>query len=198
MNGGQFLEDNYKELTTMSKRWGGSDWSELLSYYTIWLNKNWFVKMNPIPHVDQMRFSQSWLKNNSKWWNSEFNKLRAVNNNAGTREEDDEFGFDESQIVDDDERFEYNDMIELNAEPLPDDIKSWIIDIHSNFSEVESEKIIKIRSIYLQLPTHEKVLYDLYFTNMLTMRQIGHKLDLPLTSVFMMINELKEKIKGLV
>jgi predicted DNA-binding protein YlxM (UPF0122 family) len=52
-----------------------------------------------------------------------------------------------------------------------------------------------MRKIYLTLDTHQRVLWDLYFSQMLSMRAIGKKLDLPLSAVYNMVVELKSEIK---
>ena len=189
MRGGDFITDNYTELKVMSKRWGGLDWVDLLSYYTIWIEKNW-PRMILLPHNDQMRFSQTWLKNNAKWYNSEYNKSKVVNNLQSPTDDE---GDNLEPLYDTEPG--YDDMIELRSESLPEDIKVWLFDLSQNFPERDVERLVKMRYIYLQLQTHEKVLWDLYFTQMMTMRDIGDKLKLPLTSVHIMIGELKQKIK---
>lgn len=193
MNGEIFIVGNYNQLKLMSRRWGGGDWVDLLSYYTIWIDKNWY-KIVSLPHEDQMKFSQTWLKNNSKWYNSEYNKMKAVNNlNPPTDDSDMDL-----EPLQPDYEPGYDDMIELRSETLPEDIKVWLFDLSTNFSEKDVERLVKMRSIYLELLTHEKVLWDLYFSQMMTMRNISEKLNLPLTSVHLMINDLKTKIKELV
>ncbi len=195
MRGEVFIIDNYKQLKLMSRRWGGGDWVDLLSYYTIWIDKNWLRLVN-LPHDDQMKFSQTWLKNNSKWNNSEYNKMRAVNNlNSVTDNDDSDVNLEPLQI---DYEPGYDDMIELRSETLPEDIKIWLFDLSQNFEEKDVERLVKMRAIYLELQTHERVLWDLYFTQMMTMRDISGKLKLPLTSIHLMIGELKTKIKELV
>jgi predicted DNA-binding protein YlxM (UPF0122 family) len=52
-----------------------------------------------------------------------------------------------------------------------------------------------MRKIYLTLDTHQRVLWDLYFSQMLSMRAIGKRLDLPLSAVYNMVVELKSEIK---
>ena len=189
MRGGDFITDNYIELKVMSKRWAGLDWVDLLSYYTIWIEKNW-PRMILLPHNDQMRFSQTWLKNNAKWYNSEYNKSKVVNNLQSPTDDE---GDNLEPLYDTEPG--YDDMIELRSEALPEDIKVWLFDLSQNFPERDVERLVKMRTIYLQLQTHERVLWDLYFTQMLTMRDISDKLNLPLTSVHIMISDLKIKIK---
>jgi hypothetical protein len=85
-------------------------------------------------------------------------------------------------------------FLELKCESDREDISLWLVDIHNQFGEEGARKLIKVREIYLTLDTHERVLYDMYFTHMNTMREISDKLSIPLTSVFKMVGELKIKL----
>ena len=174
-----WFTNNYTIISMWSKRWSHEDWPELLSQMAIYLNKNW-IRFSQIPDGEQrIKFLQTWMKNQVTWYNSDFNKTLRVNN------------LDEQVEIYDSE---YDDLIELKSEVLRDDIKEWLLDLNQNWSEVEIERLVKIRRIYLGLPSHQKVLYDLYFTQMMSMRDIGKKIDLPLSAVYNMIKELKEKI----
>lgn len=116
----------------------------------------------------------------SKWSNSEYNRLHSVNNLP-----------DNWEIPDSSE----DAHIEVLAEADRDDLKLWMKDLHENFGEDKSNKLMKLRQIYLKLETHEKVLYDLYFTQMLSLRDIGKKIDLNHMAVYVMVTDLKNKLK---
>jgi DNA-directed RNA polymerase specialized sigma subunit len=116
-----------------------------------------------------------------KWDNSEFNREIRVNN------------FEEEWSMSDEE---VDEFLEVTSETNRQDIKDWLVDLHRNFDELSCQRLINIRKIYLDLNTHEKVLYDLYFTQMLSLRDIGKKLNLPHMSVWSMVNDLKQKIKN--
>jgi DNA-directed RNA polymerase specialized sigma subunit len=162
-----------------SKRWSHDEWPELLSQMAIYLNKNW-SRFSQIPDGEErIKFLQTWMKNQVAWYNSDFNKTLRVNN------------LPEQVDIGDSE---YDDLIELKSEVVRDDIKDWLIDLNQNWNDLEIDRLVKIRKIYLTLPSHQKVLYDLYFTKMMSMRDIGKKIDLPLSAVYNMIKELKEKI----
>lgn len=162
-----------------SKRWSHDEWPELLSQMAIYLNKNW-SRFSQIPDGEErIKFLQTWMKNQVNWYNSDFNKTLRVNNLP-----------EQTEVVD----VEYDDLIELKSEVVRDDIKDWLIDLNQNWNDLEIDRLVKVRKIYLTLPGHQKVLYDMYFSNMLSMRDIGKKLDLPLSAVYNMIKELKEKI----
>lgn len=180
MNGGSWIEVNWPILKRWSRRWSPEHWDELLSQYAIYVHQNWH-KFSKIPDGEQrIKFSQTWMKNNVKWQNSEFNKLLRTNNFA-----------EEWEIADQPE----NLHLEAYCESDRSDITEYIVDITTNFSEWDASRLFRLRQIYLELPIHHKVLYDLYFTEMLSMRDIGKKLDLPLSSVYTMITELKTNIR---
>lgn len=177
-----WITQNYKILSTWSKRWSPNEWRDLLSHYTLYLEKNW-SKFSLIPDGEErIKFTQTWFKNNVKWSNSDFNKSIEVNN----FEEDWKFKEEAEE-----------EPLDIRAEDLSEDLKEFIIDLHRRFSEEEALKIIKIRKIYLSLDTPEKVLYDLYFTQELSIRQVATRLQLPHSSVYVLLIALRKKIKDL-
>ena len=182
-----WFANNYALISMWSKRWSHDKWPELLSEMSIYLNKNW-IRFSQIPDGEErIKFLQTWMKNQVNWHNSEFNKTIRVNNLSVDENIQADFGRREDQIA-------YDDLIELKSEVVRDDIKEWLIDLNQNWNDLEIDRLVKIRKIYLTLPSHEKVLYDLYFTKMMSMRDIGKKIDLPLSAVYNMIKELKQKI----
>ena len=115
-----------------------------------------------------------------KWSNSDFNKLGRVNN------------LDENWEIED---VAEDCRLEVLAESDREDLKLWMKDLYENFGEEKAAKLMKLRQVYLKLETHEKVLYDLYFTQMLSMRDIGKKIDLNLMAVYVMVKDLKNKLR---
>jgi hypothetical protein len=175
-----WLNKNYKTISFWAKHWHREEWRELLAFLTLYLQKNW-SKFSKIPDGDErIKFLQTWMKNNVRWQNSDFNKSIGVNK------------FDDEWEIQS-ETFE--EPYEILAEDLPDDVKEFIVDLDRRFTEIEVRQIIVIRKIYLTLPSHERVLYDLYFTQMLSLRQVAKKLQLPLSAVHNMVTDLKKKIK---
>lgn len=180
LNWQQWLEQNYKTISMWARRWHPEEWRELLAFLTIYLQKNWH-KFSKIPDGDErIKFLQTWMKNNVKWKNSEFNKSIAVNDQF----EDPKFNEEA-----------WSGDVEIAAEDISEDVKEFIIDLDRRFDEEEVKRILMIRSVYLILKPHEKVLYDLYFTKMLSLRNIARQLSLPLSAVYGMVNDLKKKIK---
>lgn len=90
---------------------------------------------------------------------------------------------------------EEDHLLELRCESNREDIREWLVDVYVQFGDVGTNKLVKLREIYLKLEVHERVLWDLYYTNMNTMRDISKKLDIPLTAVYKMITDLNLKIK---
>jgi DNA-directed RNA polymerase specialized sigma subunit len=86
-------------------------------------------------------------------------------------------------------------FIEVTCETDREDIKEFMLDLNKRFSEYDVNRIMLMRKIYLTLDTHQRVLWDLYFSQMLSMRAIGKRLDLPLSAVYNMVVELKSEIK---
>lgn len=183
MNPDQWLETNYKNISKMCAYYTTD--KSLITHFYIWLVKhpNRWVKISSMSDTEQMKFTNTWLKNNAKWENSEFNKDKRVNS------------FDE--VWDDDYEdiiFQDTISIEIGSEDVGDDVKGWLIDIENEFGD-NADKLIKIRYIYLEMDTLDKVLYDLYFTKEMTLRAIAKHLSIPLVSVHQMVTELKKKIR---
>jgi len=173
-----WITQNYSQLSYWAKKWT-PQWRDLLSFLAIYLEKNW-SKFSQIPDDEQrIKFIQSWFKNNVNWKNSEFNNSLRVNN------------FDEIWIED----TEIESYIEVEAEDFPKAILDIIVDLHREFGEEGAVRIIAIKTMYKKLEMHEKALFDLYFTKMLSLRQIAKKLNLPMSAVYGMVTDLKNKIK---
>jgi hypothetical protein len=180
MNGSRWVTDNYTFLETWSKRWSPTYWDELISFYCLYIDSNW-TKFSAIPDGDdRLRFTQTWFKNNVGWKNSDFNKAIRVNS------------IDEEYDIPD---IAEESFIEVTCETDREDIKEFMLDLNRRFSEYDVNRIMLMRKIYLTLDTHQRVLWDLYFSQMLSMRAIGKKLDLPLSAVYNMVVELKSEIK---
>lgn len=144
------------------------------------MDDNW-EKFDTIPNNEErIKWVQAWLRNQSRWSNSDFNRTHKVNDLA-----------DEWTIPD----IEEDHLLELRCESNREDIREWLVDVYVQFGDVGTNKLVKLREIYLKLEVHERVLWDLYYTNMNTMRDISKKLDIPLTAVYKMITDLNLKIK---
>jgi hypothetical protein len=172
----EWFNRNYKNLEKWSKYWH-EDWSGLLSSYYEWLVKNW-DKFDKMDEESKSKWSMNWFKMNGRVWNnSDFNRQSKL---LAQRED---FEIQEGEFLEE-HYFEWGDL------------SLWIKDITENYSEKECRELVRCRQLYLTLPLHKKVLWDLYFNQMLSMRDISSKLNLPLTSVYKMIKDLKEEIKN--
>jgi hypothetical protein len=186
----EWITNNYKILSTWARRWHPEEWRELMAHLTFYLHKSW-SKFSMIPDDEQrIKFIQTWYKNTVKWKNSDFNKSIKVN-------DDNWEGYSTNDSIFEIKGDIYEEAYDVLAEDFNQSIKAFIIDLERRFSEPEVEKILKVRKIYLTLPPHEKVLYDLYFTKMLSIRGVAKQLDLPTSSVHLMIVDLRKKIIGL-
>jgi hypothetical protein len=177
-----WISNNYLFLQKWSRIWcvNNDDADELLTLFTIYLSSNWQKYLDMPNNNERIKFTQTWLKNNVKWSNSEFNRLKRVNSHEEEWEQKDDKTID--------------DLIEVRCENSREDIIDWLIDLNRNYTEHQVDKLVKLREIYLQLNIPDKVLWDMYWTNGLSLRDIGKKLDIPHLSVWTMIKELKEKI----
>lgn len=177
----QWITNNWNFLQKWSRIWcnNNDDADELLGLFTIYLNENW-EKFQSIPDGDErIKWTQTWLRNNVNWTNSEFNKQRRVNSLKEEWEQE----------------APYDDLIEVRCETDRDDIRDWLVDLNRNYSDTQVEKLVRLREIYLTLTTAEKVLWDLHFTNGLSLRKIGIKLNLSHMAIFTMLRDLKQKIR---
>jgi hypothetical protein len=147
----------------------------------MWLDKYW-LRFDAIPDgVERLKFTTSWLSDNSKWENSEFNRDYKVNNL--------EEMWDIPDVPNDEE------YIDLSSD-IDEGSRDMILDLLKKYGEVRAEKILGVRYIYLnELSLEERVLYDLYFIQMLSCRKIAVKLKLPTMAAYVMITNLKNKIK---
>lgn len=176
-----WITKNYTTISHWARKWHKEEPEELLAFLTLYLEKNWH-KFSQIPDGEQrIKFLQTWMKNNVSWSNSDFRRSISVNNFPEDIEIVEEPEFDDSDIM---------------AEDIGQDVKDFIKDLHRRFSEEEVYKIISVRKSYLILQTHERVLYDLWITQMLSIRAVAKRLNLPSSAVWGMINDLKKKIKS--
>jgi DNA-directed RNA polymerase specialized sigma subunit len=91
----------------------------------------------------------------------------------------------------------------LSKENYSSSLEHTNISIENNFDSEENfyiesvkydTKLNIIRKGYLKLNLAEKVLYQKYFIDELSMRKIAKEIGVPLTSIFKSIKEIKEKI----
>lgn len=175
-----WLSNNYAVIAMWSKRWHAEEHGELVSLLSLYLEKNW-SKFSLIPDdVQRIKFLQVWMKNMTRWSNSEFNNGIRVNNLPEV--------FD---ITD----YESDDSLDILAECASPALRNYIIDITNEFGEEGAKKILLVKTVYDTLPTQLKVLYDLYITKNMTIRGIAKLLDIPNSSVYNMVNNLKKEIK---
>lgn len=175
-----WIIQNHDLLTYWAKRRHFAEWNELLQQLVIYIEKNWDT-FSKIPDGSQrIKWCQVWYKNHVKWKNSDFNKI--------IHRPDEVVGLiDEVYEIEDGEEQDW-----LEVDLLPGEIR-WA----DGFSFDEVVKLRKIKAAYNKLNDKEKILYDLYFGEMLSQRAIAKKINIPHSAVYNMLKELREKIKNL-
>ena len=184
MNVNTWIDKEYKMLSRLAKNWSNDNWRDLITHYYMYLSrpKNW-EKFKPLPEEDKIKFTQKWMGNSVKWTNSEFSKSLRVNNL------EDEYDIEETT-------YECETSLYVSAEDIDESVKEWLVDLHNNWGDEQIHRIVKVREMYLsKMKTEDRVLYDLTYNQQLTLRDISKKINIPLTSVFLMVKNLNEKIK---
>lgn len=183
----EWIQTNYQLIEKVAKIYG-NQWPDLITHFCFYLEKNW-SKFEPMPQPDKVRYMSAWFKKQLKWSNSAVSRDNRINNFT----EEDIENHNHYQPIDDQTL-----DITILAEDGADDVKAYIIDIEREWGSEKADKIIKVRFHYLKsLNLPDKILYDLYFTQGLTHRAIAQKLNIPLTSSFLMVKELENKLKQL-
>lgn len=90
----------------------------------------------------------------------------------------------------------YTDLrIESDCEMNTQYTKDLLIDLKNNFSDDQIDKLISIELIQHRLTTPERLLFDMYFNQQLSGREIARKAKLPRNAAINMVNSLIKKIK---
>lgn len=127
-----------------------------------------------------------WQWNNSTSRNSFLNQQKMINRNSEPIEDRFFDCYDKQEV----------NNIELAAEEVPDNIRNYIQDlINSGYSNDSISKILSTKQCYTKLNITEQSLYDLYFIKDHAMRDIAKIANVPLTYVFKILKDIKEKIK---
>jgi RNA polymerase sigma factor (sigma-70 family) len=177
----QWLSENYTTLEYWSKRRDFTNWSDLITQLTLHLQKNW-TTFNLIPDDKKIAWCQGWFKNQVRWLNSKHN-VDVFGDELGGRT----FMEFKTEIFDCEEEEDFDKNCDYT-----DEERLWIDDL----SDSQISKIKKIKLIYKGLSNEEQVLFDLYFKEMLSQRQIAEKINIPLSAVYNMLKALKTKIKN--
>lgn len=176
-----WISKNYTQLEYWAKRRDFNNWSDLLSHLTLHLEKNWSVFKN-IPDDKKIAWCQGWYKNQVRWMNSKHNVDIFGDEFCGST-----FLEFKTEIYDQPEDFDIDMICDYD-----DDELLWVEDL----TDEQIYKIRKIKKLYLTFTNEEQVLFDLYFKEMLSQRQISIKINIPLSAVYNMLKALKIKIKN--
>lgn len=192
-----WINQNYIRLAKVAKDVSPNDWRDLITHYCLYLDTNW-VQFSVIPNnVERLKFSTTWLSNNARWPKSAFKLEFKVNNMEAQWDiPDTEVEEPNIDILDiSDER--NNRVIDPQIKWMVISMKEWIKDTTDKWGEVRGTNLIKLRYVYLNdLTLTERVLYDLHFTEGLSVRKIAKQLDLPISGTYQMVRVLKNKLKN--
>lgn len=177
----EWVQNNFKSLKSMSLVYGDLS-GDILTHLSLYLDDNW-LKFNMIPDSQKLRWIGRWMRNQAGWSNSQVNRDLKTNNLP----EDHQF-----DIVDD-----QHETITIFAEDGDDKLKGWISDTFSVYGSDKTDKLIRVKYYYHSLTLPEQILYTLYFDELLTHRAIAQRLNIPLTSSFLMVKELETKLINL-
>jgi len=181
MTWSEWSEENFELLVYWAKRRDFLNWSDLVQNLIIHLEKNWSW-FSAIPDGKKIAWCQGWYKNQVLWLNSKHNiEIFGHDRSKGT---DLEFKAEIYDIVQD---CNFDDIIDFGEELV------WWTE---EFSDLQISRLKKIEEIYSTFGPEEQVLFDLYFKNGLSQRDIAKKINIPLSAVYNMLKTLKTKIKN--
>lgn len=151
-------------------------YTDLVNELYIFIIKN-IDKIEPI--VDKSGksglegFCVMWLKNQS-YWISDFKKLNEIH-----------------------KQFKIQYLSELDNRVIEDEyfLTEEQLDLIRFFSDDRVNKLIKIKKIVSELEQYEKNLFELYFTQQMTMDEISQMVGISKGSVFNLLHEMYKKIR---
>jgi hypothetical protein len=130
---------------------------------------------------------RSIMSNKFRWTDSDFNKQKMLLSNNAIEANDRLRIADKTVSI----------SLIIDSETMPSNFKQFIKDNMMNYTEDQVHKIVATKIAYLQLTKTEKILFDKYFVQNMTMRDVAQNTTLPLCSIFKNITSLKEKIREL-
>jgi RNA polymerase sigma factor (sigma-70 family) len=188
MNVNEFIESRGEDLIKVAKNINRVDHMEMISDYYIYISKNCYKKSFDLLEEDDIYyFSISWLKNNS----TKNNRKRIVDVEKGYILEDTKVVGYNGNILSSIGSY----AIELGAEDMTDDMKAYLLDLQNDWSD---SQIIKILGVYKNLElleSWERILFDMYFMKEMSLRKIGDRVGIPMSSINLMVNKIKEKLR---
>lgn len=178
----EWVTQNQIQLSQMASVYGHLK-DDLLTHLCLYLETNW-PTFDKIPNPQKLRWTGRWFANQARWSNSAVNRDNRVNNLP------EEVEFD---IADDG-----HIHIEILSETTEERTREWIYDTQKEFGTHKTDKLISVRFHYHNsLTLAEQILYNLYFDQMMTHRAIAKRLKIPLTSSFLMVKNLENKLIAL-
>lgn len=196
------VSNNYEYLNTVAKRIVRSRNYSMADDLLSETYKNMAEKQTPFPCNDQefVKWFSKCMKNYFSWPNSSFNKIffskeyLTLDKEAECNYEDNNLKYS-NDIADHDALSE----IELSVEET-NEITREIIEISSSLGKTKTLQYLEVIEFKRTLFDHEKILFELYYENGLSTRDIAalsstEQYKINYQSINTMVNQIKEKIK---
>ena len=182
----KFIEINYDWLVSVAENVLGksskndTDANDLISNLVIYLYEN---KDNILlKYLNDVMFKKlcvSYIKKQSSWNKTLFKK---------------QFKFDFAEL----DELSYEKSIDSSAIELvgaPEKASDYIKDLMNlGFNENQIEKVLKFKIIEKDLNIYDSNLIDMYINKNMSYAEISKKCNIPVTSVFFLVKELRETI----
>lgn len=195
----EFIKYNYLDLkwrsskVVTSKKWPSknpkSDADELLSFLFLYLYEN-INRMIDYNEKQVYNFCTMFLNSQWVWKDSEFRCSR-----RNIHKKKDVIDYMEDSVVGD--SYSYQDHYWENvSEKTPENIKNYVQELcNQGMSNDHIKKVCASLMSRELLEYHEQSLFDLYFIDNLSTREIADRCKIPNTSVHLMLVDLKKKIR---
>ena len=214
-----YFRDNYKNLKTKclrivtSKKWPSKnikvDSGELLSFLTLFIYEN-ISQMERYSQEEFSNFCTVYLNSQWTWRNSEFRRslrdihkgkdvMRDFNNDNNNNSEKENYGQSFHSEI-------FNPILKLNESQedswenismdAPERIKTYVKELYNQ--GIRDHALMKVCAALMtreMLEFHEKSLFDLYFIEDMTTRQIAERCKIPTTAVHHLLKDMKNKIR---
>lgn len=182
----QWVQTNQSWLQSYASIYGELS-GDCLTHLCLYFEDGHWSKFEIIPDADKPKWIRAFFRNQVRWTNSPVSRDNRTNNLTHEQIEWFENAYDQPDS--------HNVQMEIEAEDANSELKEWIADCNAQFGEDRTDKLLQIRLIFHKMLTlPEQILYGLYFEEMLTHRQIAHRLKIPLTSSFFMVKKLENKL----
>jgi RNA polymerase sigma factor (sigma-70 family) len=183
----EFINSNYTKLVSTAKKYGANceDATEIVSMLYEHLIYN--------PHKWQpdkaLQFSNKFIYNQINLKNSDFNRLKMDGFKNSSNCHTPHVSIQEAPEIN------YEQNYDLICENINKHTIDWLNDNIIIYGKEKAEMLAKIEIAKSNLDIYERILFNKYFDNQLSMRDISEQTRLPLSTIHQLIKNLIEKIK---